>query len=153
MVQKWLFSISRALIHIQLKGDNGEHADNLHDIDLIIKNLHTGMGRDFNNTLILTLTEFGRTVEQNGGNGTEHGYGSAILMAGGLLKKSQVFTDWPGLKKNSLFEGRDLNSTIDARSIYASAMSSVFDTDFEKIKREVFWEQNIKHYSENLFKS
>ena len=57
------------------------------------------MGSDFNNTLILTLTEFGRTVEQNGGNGTEHGYGSAILMAGGLLKKSQVFTDWPGLKK------------------------------------------------------
>ena len=56
-------------------------------------------------------------------------------------------------KKNSLFEGRDLNSTIDARSIYASAMSSVFDTDFEKIKREVFWEQNIKNYSENLFKS
>ena len=148
-----VFDIEGFDTHTAQGTDNGEHADNLHDIDLIIKNLHTGMGSDFNNTLILTLTEFGRTVEQNGGNGTEHGYGSAILMAGGLLKKSQVFTDWPGLKKNSLFEGRDLNSTIDARSIYASAMSSVFDTDFEKIKREVFWEQNIKNYSENLFKS
>jgi uncharacterized protein (DUF1501 family) len=82
--------------------DNGEHADNLQDVDLIIKNLHAGMGSDFDNTLILTLTEFGRTVEQNGGNGTEHGYGSAILMAGGLLKKAQVFTDWPGLKKRGL---------------------------------------------------
>ena len=148
-----VFDIEGFDTHTAQGTDNGEHADNLHDIDLIIKNLHTGMGSDFNNTLILTLTEFGRTVEQNGGNGTEHGYGSAILMAGGLLKKSQVFTDWPGLKKNSLFEGRDLNSTIDARSIYASAMSSVFDTDFEKIKREVFWEQNIKNYSENLFKA
>ena len=96
--------------------DNGEHADNLQDVDLIIKNLHAGMGSDFSNTLILTLTEFGRTVEQNGGNGTEHGYGSAILMAGGLLKKSQVFTDWPGLKKGDLFQGRDLLSTIDSRS-------------------------------------
>ena len=79
------------------------------------------MGSDFDNTLILTLTEFGRTVEQNGGNGTEHGYGSAINEAG-LLKKSQVFTDWPGLKKGDLFQGRDLHSTIDSRSIYASAI-------------------------------
>ena len=47
---------------------------------------------------------------------------------------------------------RDSNSTIDARSIYASAMSSVFDTDFEKIKRDVFWDQDIKNYSEKLFK-
>ena len=41
----------------------------------------------FNNTLVLTLTEFGRTIKQNSSNGTEHGYGSAILIAGGLLKK------------------------------------------------------------------
>ena len=110
------------------------------------------MGESFNNTLIITLTEFGRTIEQNGGNGTEHGYGGAILMAGGLLNRSQVFTDWPGLEKSSLVEGGDLNSTIDSRSIYASAMSSVFDTDFEKIKRDVFWDQDIKNYSEKLFK-
>ena len=46
----------------------------------------------FNNTLVLTLTEFGRTIKQNSSNGTEHGYGSAILMAGGLVKKAQVHT-------------------------------------------------------------
>ena len=45
----------------------------------------------FDNTLILTLTEFGRTIKQNSSNGTEHGYGSAILMAGGLLKKRLKF--------------------------------------------------------------
>jgi len=132
--------------------DNGEHADNLQDVDLIIKNLHAGMGSDFDNTLILTLTEFGRTVEQNGGNGTEHGYGSAILMAGGLLKKSQVFTDWPGLKKGDLFQGRDLHSTIDSRSVYASAMSAVFDVEFDRIKNDVFWNEDIKDLSNLLFK-
>ena len=132
--------------------DNGEHADNLQDVDLIIKNLHAGMGSDFDNTLILTLTEFGRTVEQNGGNGTEHGYGSAILMAGGLLKKAQVFTDWPGLNKRDMFEGRDLQSTIDSRSVYASAMSAVFETDFAKIKKDVFWDNNINNFSNILFK-
>jgi len=131
---------------------NGEHAENLQDVDLIIKNLHAGMGSDFDNTLILTLTEFGRTVEQNGGNGTEHGYGSAILMAGGLLKKSQVFSDWPGLKKGNLFQGRDLLSTIDARSVYASAMSTVFDVEFDRIKNDVFWNEDIKDFSNLLFR-
>ena len=132
--------------------DNGEHADNLQDVDLIIKNLHDGMGSDFDNTLILTLTEFGRTVEQNGGNGTEHGYGSAILMAGGLLKKSQVFTDWPGLKKGDLFQGRDLHSTIDSRSIYASAMTAVFDVEFDRLRHDVFWNEDIKDVSSLLFR-
>lgn len=132
--------------------DNGEHADNLQDVDLIIKNLHAGMGSDFDNTLILTLTEFGRTVEQNGGNGTEHGYGSAILMAGGLLKKSQVFTDWPGLKKGDLFQGRDLHSTIDSRSIYASAMTAVFDVEFDRLRHDVFWNEDIKDLSSLLFR-
>jgi uncharacterized protein (DUF1501 family) len=132
--------------------DNGEHADNLQDVDLIIKNLHAGMGSDFDNTLILTLTEFGRTVEQNGGNGTEHGYGSAILMAGGLLKKSQVFTDWPGLKKGDLFQGRDLHSTIDSRSIYASAMTAVFDVEFDRLRHDVFWNEGIKDVSSLLFR-
>ena len=132
--------------------DNGEHADNLQDVDLIIKNLHAGMGSDFDNTLILTLTEFGRTVEQNGGNGTEHGYGSAILMAGGLLKKSQVFTDWPGLKKGDLFQGRDLHSTIDSRSIYASAMTAVFDVEFDRLRNDVFWNEDIKDVSSLLFR-
>ena len=132
--------------------DNGEHADNLQDVDLIIKNLHAGMGSDFDNTLILTLTEFGRTVEQNGGNGTEHGYGSAILMAGGLLKKSQIFTDWPGLKKGDLFQGRDLQSTIDSRSIYASAMTAVFEVDFDRLRHDVFWNDDIKDVSSLLFR-
>jgi uncharacterized protein (DUF1501 family) len=132
--------------------DNGEHAENLQDVDLIIKNLHAGMGSDFDNTLILTLTEFGRTVEQNGGNGTEHGYGSAILMAGGLLKKSQVFTDWPGLKKGDLFQGRDLHSTIDSRSIYASAMTAVFDVEFDRLRHDVFWNEDIKDVSSLLFR-
>ena len=132
--------------------DHGEHADNLQDVDLIIKNLHAGMGSDFDNTLILTLTEFGRTVEQNGGNGTEHGYGSAILMAGGLLKKSQVFTDWPGLKKGDLFQGRDLHSTIDSRSVYASAMTAVFDVEFDHLRKDVFWNEDIKDVSSLLFR-
>ena len=74
-------------------------------------------------------------------------------MAGGLLKKSQVYTDWPGLKRKELFEGRDLNSTIDARSVYASAMSTAFDIDFKRIQKEVFWGDELINLSDKLFKS
>ena len=149
-----VFEVDGFDTHAAQGATNGAHADCLTDYDDIIKSLKNSMSkRAFDNTLILTLTEFGRTIRQNSSNGTEHGYGSAILMAGGLLKKSQVHTDWPGLKRKELFEGRDLNSTIDSRSVYASAMSTVFNLDFERIKKEVFWGDNLENLSEKLFKT
>jgi len=74
-------------------------------------------------------------------------------MAGGLLKKSQVYADWPGLKKGDLYEGRDLKSTTDARSVYMSAMATCFDLEPEKIKKEVFWNENLQDLSQILFNS
>ena len=148
-----VFEVDGFDTHAAQGATNGAHADCLSDYDNIVRSLKASMTKDaFDNTLILTLTEFGRTIKQNSSNGTEHGYGSAILMAGGLLKKAQVHTDWPGLKRKELFEGRDLNSTIDARSIYASAMSTVFEVDFNRIQKEVFWGDNLKNYSDKLFK-
>ena len=138
--------------HAAQGGVNGAHADELEEVNEIVKILYENLGQAFDNTLILTLTEFGRTIKQNGGYGTEHGYGSAILMAGGLLKKSQVYTDWPGLKKKELFEGRDLHSTIDSRAVYNSAMSMCFDKDPEFLRREVFWGDDLPNLTEELFK-
>ena len=149
-----VFEVDGFDTHAAQGATNGAHADCLSDYDNIIRSLKSSMTKQaFDNTLILTLTEFGRTIKQNSSNGTEHGYGSAVLMAGGLVKKAQVHTDWPGLKRKELFEGRDLNSTIDARSIYASAMSTVFELDFKKIKNEVFWGDEIQNYSDKLFKT
>jgi len=131
---------------------DGLLADQLEDINSIVKILAENLGDAFNNTLILTLTEFGRTIKQNGGNGTEHGWGGDILMAGGLIKKSQAYTDWPGLKKKQLFEGRDLMATLDSRAVYNAAMSVCFDTDFEQLRRDVFWSDNLPNLTESLFK-
>jgi len=148
-----VFEVDGFDTHAAQGGTNGAHADCLNDYDRIVKGLKQSMSKEaFDNTLIVTLTEFGRTIKQNGSNGTEHGYGSAILMAGGLLKKAQVHTDWPGLKKKELFEGRDLNSTIDARSVYASAMSTVFDVEFDRIQKDVFWGDKLDNLSDKLFK-
>ena len=56
-------------------------------------------------------------------------------------------------KEKELFDGRDLNATIDARSIYASAMSTVFDLDFNRIQKEVFWGEDLQDLSNKLFKA
>ena len=146
-----VFDINGFDTHAAQGGSVGEHADKLHNLDKILGELSKNLGSTFDDTLILTLTEFGRKVEQNGGNGTEHGYGTAILMMGGLIKKSQVYSDWPGLQIKNLFEGQDLKATIDARSIYCSAMAMAFETDFEKLKRQVFWNDPLVDLQGKLF--
>ena len=148
-----VFQVEEFDTHAAQGGVHGTHADCLREYDQILRGLKASMGSAFKDTLILTLTEFGRTIKQNGGNGTEHGYGTAVLMAGGLIKKSEVHGDWPGLKRKELFQGRDLNSTMDARSIYASAMSTVFDLDFKRIQKDVFWGEDLQNLSDKLFKA
>ncbi|MDC1079579.1 DUF1501 domain-containing protein [Candidatus Pelagibacter sp.] len=148
-----VFEVNGFDTHAAQGGVNGTHTRCLVEMDDIIKNLKENLKEAYKDTIILTITEFGRTIKQNGGNGTEHGYGTAIFMAGGLLKKSQVHTDWPGLKRKEMYEGRDLNATIDARSVYASAMSTVFDLDFKRIQKDVFWGEDLQNLSDKLFKA
>ena len=146
-----VFDIEGFDTHASQGGDEGEHADKLADYDLILSRLKQGMGNAFDNTVIVTLTEFGRKLDQNGGNGTEHGYGTAVLLAGGLVKGGMVHADWPGLQKKHLFEGQDLNATMDARSIYCSAMATCFQVDFEQLKRDVFWNEPLVDLTDQLF--
>ena len=148
-----VFEVNGFDTHAAQGGVDGTHTKCLVEMDEIINNLRDNLQEAYKDTIILTVTEFGRTIKQNGGNGTEHGYGTAIFMAGGLLKKSQVHTDWPGLKRKEMYEGRDLNVTIDARSVYASAMSTVFDLDFKRIQKDVFWGEDLQNLSDKLFKA
>ena len=147
-----VFEINGFDTHAAQGGINGTHTRCLVEMDTIIQNLKISRTA-YANSIILTVTEFGRTIKKNGGNGTEHGYGTAVFLAGGLVKKSQVHTDWPGLKRKEMYEGRDLNATIDARSVYASAMSTVFDLDFKRIQKDVFWGEDLQNLSDKLFKT
>ena len=147
-----VFEVNGFDTHAAQGGINGTHTRCLVEMDTIIQNLKISRTA-YANSIILTVTEFGRTIKKNGGNGTEHGYGTAVFLAGGLVKKSQVHTDWPGLKRKELFDGRDLNATIDARSVYASAMSTVFDLDFKRIEKEVFFGDKLQNLSDKLFKA
>ena len=72
-------------------------------------------------------------------------------MAGGLLPKSRVISDWPGLNEANLFEGRDLLSTIDARAVYAAALSKVFGIDFRNIVSKAFFGHKLPDVTTRIF--
>ena len=68
--------------------------------------------------VLLTMSEFGRTVRENGNRGTDHGHGTAMLALGGPVKGGRVYGRWPGLRLEKLHEGRDLAVTTDFRSLF-----------------------------------
>ena len=86
---------------------------------------------------MLTVTEFGRTAAENGTTGTDHGWGTCILAAGGLVQQGGIVADWPGLSAQKLFEGRDLAVTVDGAAVYARALQSVFGLEPAQIQRGV----------------
>jgi uncharacterized protein (DUF1501 family) len=69
--------------------------------------------------VILTMSEFGRTVRQNGTGGTDHGHANCMLALGGGVHGGRVLGDWPGLDRKQLYEGRDLAVTTDFRDVFA----------------------------------
>jgi uncharacterized protein (DUF1501 family) len=115
----------------------GTHSDRLREVDEAIGLFQRTMGAVWKDTLVVTVTEFGRTAAENGSWGTDHGWGTSIFVLGGKLKKGGIVADWPGLKRNSLFEGRDLKATIDARSLYGRVVSTALNIDPERVRREV----------------
>lgn len=77
------------------------------------------LGDRFADVVVLTMSEFGRTVRQNGTGGTDHGHGTAMLVLGGSVKGKRVYGRWPGLEPADLHEGRDLAVTTDFRDLFA----------------------------------
>jgi uncharacterized protein (DUF1501 family) len=75
------------------------------------------LGDRMEDVVIVTMSEFGRTAEENGNGGTDHGHGSMMMVLGGPVNGGRVYGEWPGLEKEQLFEGRDLAVTTDFRTV------------------------------------
>lgn len=96
------------------------------------------IGSVWDNTLVLVVTEFGRTVAINGTNGTDHGTGSAAMLMGGAVRGGRVLADWPGLAAGQLYEGRDLKPTISLEALTSGALAGHFGLDAEKVMRTLY---------------
>jgi uncharacterized protein (DUF1501 family) len=95
----------------------GQLATRLGSLDTALAAFEAGMGGAWPDTVALVVTEFGRTVRVNGTQGTDHGMATVALLVGGAVKGGRVLADWPGLREQALYEGRDLAPTRDLRSV------------------------------------
>ncbi|WP_431285262.1 DUF1501 domain-containing protein [Humitalea sp. 24SJ18S-53] len=88
--------------------------------------LQAGLGPVWDQTCVLLITEFGRTVRINGTAGTDHGTGTIAILVGGAVKGGRVVADWPGLAEASLYLGRDLRPTTDLRAVIKGILAGQF---------------------------
>jgi uncharacterized protein (DUF1501 family) len=96
---------------------NGRLAALLGALDGALAAIETNMGPAWRDTVVVVVTEFGRTARINGTEGTDHGTATVAFLAGGALKGGRVIADWPGLKTAQLQDGRDLKPTTDLRAV------------------------------------
>lgn len=109
--------------HANQGGVNGQLANTLRAFGSAINAFVTDLGKRIDDFVILTMSEFGRTVRQNGTGGTDHGHGNVMFVIGGNVKGGRIYADWRGLKRDALFEGRDLAVTTDFRDVFAEIAS------------------------------
>jgi uncharacterized protein (DUF1501 family) len=106
--------------HVNQGGAQGQLAQRLGDFSGSIAALVADLGDRMGDVVILTMSEFGRTVRQNGTGGTDHGHaGAMFVIGGGLAGAKKVHGRWPGLAPEQLHEGRDLALTTDFRSVFS----------------------------------
>lgn len=121
------------------KGQANRLGQSLRQLEQAILRLKSGLGAAiWGKTTVLAMTEFGRTVAENGTGGTDHGTGGAMLLAGGALRGGKVYGAWPGLAEAALFERRDLMPTSDVRAWAAHAMRGLYGFDRGLLQDTVF---------------
>jgi uncharacterized protein (DUF1501 family) len=104
--------------HVNQGAGQGQLAGRLDDFSRSIAALVTDLGDRMEDTVVLTMSEFGRAVGENGNRGTDHGHGNAMMVLGGGVRGGRVHGKWPGLSRERRFEGRDLAVTTDFRDVF-----------------------------------
>ena len=96
----------------------------LTDLGGAIAAFYKDLGDQAGDVLLVSMTEFGRTLQENGNRGTDHGHASVMMLFGGGVKGGKVYGRWPGLEPENLFEGRDLQATTDFRQVLTEALTN-----------------------------
>lgn len=104
--------------HVNQGSSRGQLANLLQQFSSGIAALYKDLGQQMDDVVVLTMSEFGRTVRENGNRGTDHGHANAMFVMGNNVHGGKVYGRWPGLKNHQLYEGRDLALTTDFRDVF-----------------------------------
>jgi uncharacterized protein (DUF1501 family) len=108
--------------HVNEGAAEGQIATRLDDFSRGIAALVRDLGDRMSDVMILTMSEFGRAVAENGSRGTDHGHGNAMMVIGGSVRGGKVYGRWPGLAREQRYDGRDLAVTTDFRSVFSEVV-------------------------------
>ena len=105
--------------HAAQGNERGQLASRLEEFGGALAAFDRDLGDRMRDVMVLTMSEFGRTVRENGNRGTDHGHATAMFVIGGAVQGGKVYGRWPGLSREQLHENRDLAVTTDFRSLFA----------------------------------
>jgi len=109
--------------HVRQGNHAGQLAERLRPLGDGLTAFTKALGRDWQDTAIVVLSEFGRTVRENGDGGTDHGHGNVMWVLGGAVQGGRIYGEWPGLGTDALYENRDLAVTTDFRAVLAPVVA------------------------------
>ncbi len=109
--------------HVNQGASEGQLAARLAEFGQALVAFAHDLGESMRDVVVLTMSEFGRTVRENGNSGTDHGHATAMLVMGGPVHGGKVLGKWPGLDPESRFEGRDVAVTTDFRDLFAEILA------------------------------
>jgi uncharacterized protein (DUF1501 family) len=109
--------------HVNEGSVDGQIANVLRDFSQSLAAFWTDLGDLGEDTVVVTMSEFGRTTRENGNRGTDHGHANVMFVLGGPVKGGRVYGRWPGLDQSQLYEGRDLALTTDFRQVIGEAVA------------------------------
>jgi uncharacterized protein (DUF1501 family) len=124
--------------HAQQGGATGQLATRLRGLDEVLSALAASMKPVWPGTVVLVVTEFGRTVARNGSRGTDHGTAGCAFLFGGAVAGGRTIADWPGLGTRARYEGRDLAPTLDLRSVFKSVLHDHLHVPSAALDNDVF---------------
>jgi uncharacterized protein (DUF1501 family) len=108
--------------HVNQGNDQGQLALRLAELGQALAAFATDLGERMRDVCVLTMSEFGRTIRENGTGGTDHGHGTAMLVLGGTVAGKRVVGRWPGLTTEARYEGRDVAVTTDFRDLFGEIL-------------------------------
>jgi uncharacterized protein (DUF1501 family) len=132
-IQLAFFGLSGWDTHVREGGAEGQLANHLRALGQGLAGLRTGLGDVYGRTVVLVISEFGRTARENGNGGTDHGHGNAMWVMGGPVKGGKVYGEWPGIDEESLHERRDLAITTDFRAVAGIVLASHLKLGAQKL--------------------